>query len=278
MLMRFSTLLFLLIMISGCATLELLSFGASGVSYIVSGKSLSDNFISVLIDKDCALHRIVLGEQICFASDATDTMIAAQQQPAPYMAHVSQANLPLTIDEQITEQGDDNIIALVEQELASNIAIKPVPESLNRDQNTAPVAVARAVIAQNTIAQNFATNNLVEQQTAKNMALMDELQVTNELSLEQEQVYVVIGSFNQLKFAEERKLAYLGLHAEVISNTNSDKTHYRVVVGPFSNMGNESSLKQLPELEKFNPWRLTLCASTMSAPPCKDTMVAGLSN
>lgn len=51
--------------LSGCATLQLISFGVSGISYAVSGKSISDHAISKVMKKDCALHRIVFGENAC---------------------------------------------------------------------------------------------------------------------------------------------------------------------------------------------------------------------
>ena len=51
--------------LSGCATLELVSFGATGISYMVTGKSLSDHAISAVMQKDCALYRTVIGEQTC---------------------------------------------------------------------------------------------------------------------------------------------------------------------------------------------------------------------
>ena len=260
MLIRLLSIFCFIIFITGCATLELLSLGVSGVSYIVSGKSLSDNIVSAMIDEDCALHRLVLGEQICFASGDAGTMIAAQQAKTPYLAHVSQVNLQLKIDEDIVGLGDNQVINDVEIALAKHTDIAALDKSQVSERAGPPLAIGKAAIAP----------GVLRQEVAKNMTLIDGLMANNALSSQQAQVYVVIGSFNQLKFAQERQLAYLNLNAEVIiNNSNSQKTQYRVVVGPFTNMENEAALAQLlPALEKFQPWRIKLCARSLSAPPC----------
>lgn len=66
---------------SGCATLELLA--ATGISYLVSGKSLTDNVMSVALEQDCAMHRVLLDESVC--DDATpeqesSTLLATTEQ------------------------------------------------------------------------------------------------------------------------------------------------------------------------------------------------------
>jgi hypothetical protein len=50
--------------LSGCAlTLEMMAI--SGISYLATGKSLSDNAFSVVTNRDCALHRVIMNEAIC---------------------------------------------------------------------------------------------------------------------------------------------------------------------------------------------------------------------
>ena len=41
----------------------------SGISYIATGKSLSDNAFSLVTNKDCALHRIIINEVICVENE-----------------------------------------------------------------------------------------------------------------------------------------------------------------------------------------------------------------
>lgn len=37
----------------------------SGISYLATGKSLSDNAFSLMTNRDCALHRIMMNEAVC---------------------------------------------------------------------------------------------------------------------------------------------------------------------------------------------------------------------
>ena len=54
--------------LSGCAlTLEMMAI--SGISYIATGKSLSDNAFSLVTNKNCALHRIIINEVICMENE-----------------------------------------------------------------------------------------------------------------------------------------------------------------------------------------------------------------
>ena len=57
--------LIIIFLLTGCATLKLVSLGISSISYLTTGKSLSDHAISVMAEQDCALHRVVLDEMVC---------------------------------------------------------------------------------------------------------------------------------------------------------------------------------------------------------------------
>lgn len=57
--------LIIIFLLTGCATLKIVSLGISGISYLTTGKSLSDHAISVMTEQDCALHRVVLDEMVC---------------------------------------------------------------------------------------------------------------------------------------------------------------------------------------------------------------------
>lgn len=65
--------------LSGCATsgaMTLLSFGVSGVSLAVSGKSLTDHALSVVLNRDCALWRPVNGDAVCRRSNSSSAALA----------------------------------------------------------------------------------------------------------------------------------------------------------------------------------------------------------
>ena len=66
--MRSYLLLVVPVLLSGCAAppaLVIASYGADGLSYLASGKSLEDHGLSYALDEDCALHRVILEQPIC---------------------------------------------------------------------------------------------------------------------------------------------------------------------------------------------------------------------
>lgn len=57
-------------LVSGCAlppAIAIASYAATGISYLTSGKSVSDHVFSAMVEQDCALLRVVMGEDICRA-------------------------------------------------------------------------------------------------------------------------------------------------------------------------------------------------------------------
>ncbi|MFT6284668.1 MAG: hypothetical protein ACJAXM_001142 [Arenicella sp.] len=70
--------------LSGCAlTLEMMAI--SGISYLATGKSLSDNAFSLVTNRDCALHRVMTNEVICTentlpTSDTNDEFLLARTE------------------------------------------------------------------------------------------------------------------------------------------------------------------------------------------------------
>jgi SPOR domain len=77
-------------LVSGCAlppAVMIASYAADGVSYLGTGKSVSDHGISAVTGRDCAVWRIIKGESICMAEPAQGT------HPAPVEAG-QQATLP----------------------------------------------------------------------------------------------------------------------------------------------------------------------------------------
>lgn len=67
--------------ISGCASLELLAAG--GISYLVTGKGLSDHALSMVMDQDCAFHRFLTDDSLCEEANQStllaDTSITENQ-------------------------------------------------------------------------------------------------------------------------------------------------------------------------------------------------------
>jgi hypothetical protein len=77
-------------LLSGCGlppAVMIASYAADGVSYVATGKSVSDHGISAATGRDCAVWRIIKGEPICKAEPAQ------RAHPAPVETG-QQATLP----------------------------------------------------------------------------------------------------------------------------------------------------------------------------------------
>ena len=69
---RISIAAALLFVLSGCTispAVDAVSWTVDGVSYILTGKSMTDHAMSVAAGKDCAMTRVVKGEAACVPND-----------------------------------------------------------------------------------------------------------------------------------------------------------------------------------------------------------------
>lgn len=85
--------------------MELLA--ASGVSYLITGKSITDNAVSIVSGQDCALHRIVTDTSICesatsaksptfiAANDADNSDVQDTRISAPSQDFVAKLDVPV---------------------------------------------------------------------------------------------------------------------------------------------------------------------------------------
>ena len=67
--------IFCAILISGCAMpmpFQIASWALDGISYIATDKSVTDHGISIVAQKDCALLRVVQGQELCSTNDGSD--------------------------------------------------------------------------------------------------------------------------------------------------------------------------------------------------------------
>jgi hypothetical protein len=77
----------LLFVLGGCAMssgMAALSYAANGISYASSGKGIADHALSASADKDCAMLRVVQGEDICTNDDSREdaTLLTMIETPA----------------------------------------------------------------------------------------------------------------------------------------------------------------------------------------------------
>lgn len=124
----------LLLILSGCTVtpaVDAVSWTVDGVSYFLTGKSMTDHALSAAAGKDCAMTRVVKGETACVPNDedvAGDRLVFQFDSTTwgeTQMAAVG-AGDPLTINAAISD------------------ITKPLGDSVSVEQRSAAVAAVAA--------------------------------------------------------------------------------------------------------------------------------------
>lgn len=72
-----------------------LTYAATGVSYLSSGKGIADHALSASADKDCAMHRAIEGKDICEREDrGIDGTLMTMIDTSPVSSPVSSPVAP----------------------------------------------------------------------------------------------------------------------------------------------------------------------------------------
>ena len=228
-------------LLGGCSTLSLLSLAASGVSYAVTGKSMSDHVISALRAEDCALHRMLDGRAPCDDWPISDGMALAANAPAA----------PLKADDDavpaMLAAPDSQLVANNGQVAgeASALAGNSLP-STDTQAAVLPAAQAEPVIA------------------ALDMDFVSEVEIAPETPV----AFRVVGSFGELNNARIRQRQLAALNAELMINESSAAARYRVVVNPNQSAYLDWLASNQQDYGLSRAWVLPLCPSTLQAPPC----------
>jgi hypothetical protein len=263
------------LVLSGCASLRLLSFGASGISYAVSGKSISDHAISTVMEQDCSLHRVVMEENVCSERDGNGILRSARPRAKQQVASVS--------NEAHWQVLTKNTKAIVEPNL------KPNPIKRKYVSTISPDETVRQLMAANNnkgeveigVARPFENNvGLVVKISNKgpiNKKPVNRKPVNKKPIDKGPLLFAVLGSFNELKYARDNLREHPDLNAQIITNPTTaianGATRYRVVSGPMSEQDFNHNLGRNGDKQAYHAWRLRLCGDSLLPPPCTAPML-----
>jgi hypothetical protein len=254
------------VVLSGCASLELLSFGASSISYAVTGKSISDHAISKVMGEDCALHRAVIGEETCSEYESTGVLRAPRQNGRQLIgadnteSHWQQ--MPRAAKPQMARQAKQN-------RKPFNVTVSPDETVLNLMANTDKNPT------QNNIQKASYTPN---KPVAIGFAQRYESEFFSPQNTTAPMLFAVLGSFNELQYARKNQQQHHAFNAQIITNPafshKKNATKYRVVTGPMTEQAFNQVLGPEGEKQGYHAWRLRLCGDTLLPPPCTVSMLA----
>lgn len=259
--MRYLSLGSIVLLLAGCALplpLQLASWAISGISYVKTGKSISDHVISAVASRDCALHRIALGEDVCFPGALDDSDIAVASKDGA-------EDMPLDV------ATDDTSTAMRLRESMIVLA-----KSLDQDSISAELDADDA-IAVNT-SEQLDTVLLAMAETlididiapasSSDIAPASGPDKTPIPVYGSDQHYLIIGSYRQMKDAEQAQSRHAPLPTTVRMVLREGALLYQVTAGPFNRPDALEIGAGLTPSESGLPRVALLCADRASTPPC----------
>lgn len=253
--------------VTSCATLELVTFGITGISYVATGKSLTDHAISTVMSQDCALYRIIIGQNACIDEEALPNSVMLAQAP------VKEPSAKRT-----------QMAALLREPNSNRDELNPVVTNLKIPVISPPTSVHSKLIYTDSNATSVLASQLRghsnkamhaqpnKQEINKQELINDVTWLDRIVSVQATpKLFAVLGSFNQLEFANERMAIHSEYDPKLVTVTKSDHSvQYRVVVGPL----NEESYQQyVAQTGQLDAWRVMLCQDNYSLPPCNPPML-----
>ena len=281
--MNRALVVFLPLFIAGCGlspVLEVAYYGLQGISLATSGRSVGDHAISAMLDKDCAMFRLVKGEAVCREPKEGEvpvsvTIARALKEDASAPQGVADADGP--------EFGEDTERA--EQTIAAAASADPmmVPRSMSDD---VPALAGIAVVETATPTRTAAFSKPLPRQVA---AVVDVRplsapetaapgrqrtgwEVTVAVAKRPDMVpgasVLVLGSYLTRLRARRAARQWPSIATTVVSARIGGKTYYRVVTRPVGSAGIADERARLKSHGVPETWTAKVCPAGTSRPQC----------
>ncbi|MBT5570713.1 MAG: hypothetical protein HOJ90_05785 [Alphaproteobacteria bacterium] len=245
------------ILLGGCGlppAVTVASWAADGLSYIVSGKSVTDHAISEVAEQDCALFRIVQGREVCEDFELDDSngfvLTAASFEGGTTLQSTEIASAQTPSDPLPVPQ---EIAGFVEGFGPDTIAVTSVAPTAS----FVPAKVSRQVAPAARTLARFATANPkprpAYQTTPVYQLASLKADPQGDVIPAPMHVVSVIGSFKYLDNARGLAKQQTGLNAQVRRVQTNGKTWHRVVVS--------APLEDVQRAGFEDAWILKVCAS-----------------
>ena len=173
---------------------QIASWALDGISYIATDKSVTDHGISMVAQKDCALLRVVQGQELCSTYDGSKTIAVAE-------TGTSETALAITAMQLESRQVTNEAIAMTETN-------SQLPKASN---------------------YNYSTVELKSVDNPRQLIIGKRVW-SDRLDAD---MYYVVGSFSNNKNAQRLISKHRDLGPAVLVSLVNGNRVYRVAVGPF---------------------------------------------
>ena len=280
------------LLVGGCflPAYQIASWTATGVSYMLSGKSVGDHALSLALNQDCATWRVLQGKEICvdYGGDFENS----------WAAMASTWNLPESDakpDQILTAASpEEPVNALLAKPVLVQVAVTPedsaTPVSTVLAQSTAPalkkpvrgIDFGGLIVPEWAVGPRrkspwqsnaFASRGLnldglvrvekSEDIVVKRTASLDDKAVTKPA------IYLVMGSFRNKDNAERLAAEHARLETTVSRMASNGRAMYRLLAGPIDRRALKGIQVDLAKAGIRNSWAVRLCRGSLAIPPCR---------
>lgn len=288
-----------MLLLGGCALpvpLQIASWAADGISYVMTKKSLTDHGLSMVAQKDCALLRAVVEGNVCRDDDAA-TMIADASQGAVVpvatdalvVAPATTEAKPAAVATLASSDGWQSPAELTAEKLAAFETASGVPSvapeavaapSKGLFEQTPkvvadipPPAVATPVVEKKTatasvqVAAVRPAEELPAPAKAKKpwqqlIAAKEDRVVTVDVKDEAApKLFMVMGSFSKRDNALGLARRFADMNPYVLTSELNGRKIYRVAIGAATSDGQQAVRRQLARIGVVDVWAARMDAS-----------------
>ena len=279
--MRIIIALGLVGLLTGCVTIPpaitLASWALDGLSFVVSGKTVSDHAISSIAEEDCSVLRVLQNKPVCHAyADGERPVLVAYVGPDAYPGGIDDRG---AFDRPIdaSEPGPTMLAGALPDMLP---AAGPEPEAAAARTMAKAGAASGSEIDDIDADPTPETESIdtywiweppspemagpVVSQSVVDGTDMDEVGLTR--TAPEARYFVVIGSFTNADHAAKRVAKYPGLAPDILPADIDGRHFRRVVVGPFGRGDIEHARQRIRAIGITDAWPLRAPGETAIRP------------
>ena len=247
------------LLVTGCVAPPLVTvamFAADGMSLATTGKSMTDHALSLVVQRDCAVWRVVAERNVA-ALCRLDGVLA----------------LDAAGGGGDRSQGDDSWIATPVRALASvgsapasaaaTVAASAESPPVRRLAPPGPPPV-KAAVRVTAPAEGPPVRRLLPRGSALVLAAARVAAPPATAS------YLVVGSFRHRANAETLRERFTADGAAIALAMVEGRVRFRVVIGPIAGAARVATRDRLALAGIPDAWPLALCPASLTAPPCAD--------
>ena len=237
------------------------SFAIDAISLAVSEKTVADHALSQITQKDCAIWRRLMGDQLCIDEDSAFAVAAADGQPTAGGADSADLGAIITASGPTGDESMDVAVPGAESGLRGPAEphLADFTTASAPAEETAPppglVQAATAVAAGDTPGAPGTVDHVQPAATADRPESRRERVPA---AIVGPRLYYVIGSFSRWTNAERLTVRHSAIAPSIITTMLNGRRVFQVVIGPFGRDEQKDVRSLLRRAGIYNLWGIRM--------------------